>query len=79
MAFQARAGQEIFSSFFTGDRDALLTVKANGGRLDVEYPVGSDWVIGQTIALDTAILFDNRNQVRITPTGGATYDVIKNG
>ena len=66
--------QKIFNARNGGDK-YLLTVKANTGSINVEYPVGASWVVAQSIALDGAFEVAALSQVRITPVGDAEYAI----
>lgn len=54
----------------------VLALKANGGNVTVEKPVGNDWVVADTYDADGAhVLFVGGGRVRFTPTGGAAFEV----
>lgn len=59
----------------TQDGFYQLTVKANGGSVAIAYPVGQEWITAETISLDGAQLISALSPIRITPTGGAAYDL----
>jgi hypothetical protein len=67
--------QKIFPKRESGDK-YLIPVKINGGSLDIEYPVGASWIIDRTITADGAFEASALSQVRITPSGGAEYDLF---
>lgn len=59
-----------------GNRMVVLALKANGGSVSVEKPVGADWVIADTYTEDGAhVLYVGGGRVRFTPVGGAVYEV----
>lgn len=70
----AHTTQKTFNAR-SGGATYLLTVKANGGSVSIEYPVGASWVEAQSVAIDGGYIISALSQVRITPTGGAEYDV----
>lgn len=59
----------------TGGPSYQLSILANSGSVDVEYPVGAGWATAQSITADGAFIVSAISEVRITPTGGAEYDV----
>lgn len=55
---------------------STLLVKANGGQVTVEKQVNGAWVIVDTFKEDGGWVYAFGNSpTRITPTGGAVYEV----
>lgn len=52
-----------------------LSVVTNGGIVLVEYPVGTSWVTATSIASNGSHLISALSTSRITPSGGAEYDI----
>lgn len=64
--------------FFSYNKPAMVTIKANGGSLAIEVAQGADWVAieGSPFTADAAFHLEVANgQFRFTPSGGATYGV----
>jgi hypothetical protein len=54
----------------------VLTVKANGGTVEVQSRIGNDWVTADTYTEDTAVeVFFGLAHIRIVPTGAAGFAV----
>ena len=54
----------------------VLTVKANGGTVQVQAQAGASWITADTYTADTAVeVFFGGALVRVVPSGGAEYDV----
>lgn len=53
----------------------LVAVKANGGSVAVEKPVGADWVVADTLTDGVFLLDLGSFPTRFTPTGGAAFEI----
>ena len=61
---------------FTDREPRVLTVKANGGTVQVQVEAGASWITADTYTADTAVeVFFGGALVRVVPSGGAEYDV----
>lgn len=66
--------QKIFPASRVGGDD-LLVVKTNGGSVTVECEIDGEWITVYTFSEDGAYSFTRRSDWRVTPAGGAVYDV----
>ncbi|AHG41148.1 hypothetical protein N018_13410 [Pseudomonas syringae CC1557] len=56
----------------------MLIVKANGGTVMVEKKAGDIWVVTDTFTKDGGYLLQLGNSsTRITPNGGAVFEVTR--
>ena len=68
--------EKVFKGENVHGNDSLLVVSANGGSVELAYGMADgSFVVVDTITESAAAVFDNRMDVKITPSGGAVYDV----
>lgn len=60
---------------YSTTKGILLVSASGGGSVIAEYDMGGTWVTMATFNTDCAYEIDRRVAWRITPSGGASYDV----
>jgi len=66
--------QEIFPC--NASQPVVVAVQVGTGTVAIEKPVGTAWVVANTMTTDGAWAYWMGNgRVRITPTGTAAYEV----
>lgn len=55
-----------------------LTVKTNGGRLEVRVKIGEDYILTDEITRDCSVdISTSRRILKFTPLGGAVFSISK--
>ncbi|MCP4281613.1 MAG: hypothetical protein GY776_16650 [Alteromonas sp.] len=65
-------------SYLEKDETLALTVKANGGQLDISSWDGGQYISADTISVDGVYEYFVKGQnLKFTPTGGCTFSIRK--
>lgn len=62
---------------FNDNKVRVLSVRANGGSLQVQKKVGDNWIVANTYAADISIpmIFGTISPTRFVPADGAQFEV----
>lgn len=62
---------------FNDNNVRVLSVRANGGSLQVQKKVGNNWITANTYSADISLpmVFGKGTPTRFVPAGGAEFEV----
>ena len=72
----ARYTTTLDREFPLTSRDRVLVLEANGGSLNIEVNDGVNWILVNTLSVDSANTLVTRDmRMRFTPLGGAVFTI----